>query len=180
MRQNVDTRELARPLVNLLVVARQLRGITAAALARTLGTTQPMFSDWENHKHTPVLSSLANWGAELGYDLSFVPRAQADTAAGQLAEVLLEIEAADTDYERRYDLVIEAMHLARQAGLDAGFGIDTTRDPAMDGYRVVAYIELPHGAQVSWHMPEHGTAWDGHSTGQKYDRCRAYARQVSR
>jgi transcriptional regulator with XRE-family HTH domain len=180
VRQHRDARDIARPLINLLVIARQVRGISGAIFARALGITQPMLCDWETHKHTPQLAALAKWGAELDYDLAFVPRAQADTAAAALAECLLQIEAHDTDYPARYNLVIEAMHLARQAGLDAGFGIDPSADPEMDGFRVVAYIELPHGAQVSWHMPEHGTAWDGHSTDQKYERCRAYARAVTR
>lgn len=41
------------------------------------------------------------------------------------------------------------------------------------GFRPVVYIELPTG-QVSWHMPEHPRAWDGHSTSLKYRRIRQF------
>lgn len=102
-----------------------------------------------------------------------IPTDQAEAAA-LLPEVLATIEEYDTDYTERYSLVIAAIYIAHEAGYPAGFGIDHESGPDMDGYRVVAYVELPTG-QVSWHMPEHPTAWDGHTTEQKYERIRSFA-----
>lgn len=83
------------------------------------------------------------------------------------------------DYELRNDSVIEAVNVARAVGLRAGFAIDRSHDddPEFDGFRVVAYIELPTG-QVSWHLPEHDRRWDGHTTEQKYARIEAYLKGV--
>lgn len=91
-----------------------------------------------------------------------------------LAELLTAIEQHDTDYDTRYSLVLDALARAHHDGLVAGIGIDHISGPDMDGYRTVAYIELPTG-QVSWHLPEHGRVWDGHTTAEKYLRTRAYA-----
>lgn len=80
-----------------------------------------------------------------------------------LQEKLGEIEASDTDYEKRYGLVLEAMYFAYLAGFQVGIGFDG------DTEWPVVYIELPDG-QVSWHMPAHTVQWDGHSTAEKYSR----------
>jgi hypothetical protein len=93
----------------------------------------------------------------------------------RFAELLQSIVDADTDYDQRYGLVLEAVALAYKLGIPAGFGIDRDSGAEMDGYRVVAYIEVPGVGQVSWHMPEHGQPWDGHSTAVKFDRIAAYA-----
>lgn len=85
-----------------------------------------------------------------------------------LRQILREVEAADTDYERREDLVWDAVSLARALGYPAGVRID----PDAPEWPVVL-IELPTG-QVTWHMPQHPTPWDGHDTEEKYRRCRAY------
>jgi hypothetical protein len=82
----------------------------------------------------------------------------------KLCGVLKRIEEHDTDYEVRYGLVLDAIALAHQIGYPAGFRID----PDEPGWPV-AVIELPTG-QVSWHMPEHPTEWDGHETPEKYRR----------
>lgn len=89
--------------------------------------------------------------------------------AAQLARVLRDIEMADQDYTRRYGLVLRAMFTAHYAGFPAGVKID----PAEPDWPVF-YIELPTG-QVSWHMPQHGPEWDGHSTEEKYARINAFA-----
>lgn len=93
-----------------------------------------------------------------------------DTETRTLADVLADIEKHDTDYDVRYGLVIEALHLALTAGYQAGIGIDHSEEV---GFRTVAYIELPTG-QISWHMPEHPKPWDGHTTSLKYRRIRWY------
>lgn len=92
-----------------------------------------------------------------------------------LASILQDIEANDTDYDVRYGLVLQAVHLAHVAGYRAGFSWDFSEDdPDLDGRRVVAYIVLPQG-QVSWHMREFTEPWDGHSTEEKYSRINAFA-----
>lgn len=86
-----------------------------------------------------------------------------------LIALLVMIEEHDTEYEIRYGLVLEAIGYAYEIGYAAGFRIDPT-EPEWP----VAYIELPTG-QVSWHLPQHPVAWDGHDTAEKYRRCREYA-----
>lgn len=79
---------------------------------------------------------------------------------------LLECEAP-VNYPLRNDLVLTALSQARAAGLPAGIRLDP-RTPAWP----VVFIELPTG-QVSWHIPEHGEPWDGHTTEEKYRRVDA-------
>lgn len=86
----------------------------------------------------------------------------------RLGRILANIERYDEDYPKRYGLVLAAIDCAQRAGYQAGFRIDPD-EPEWP----VAYIELPTG-QVSWHMPQHPNPWDGHSTEEKYRRCRAY------
>lgn len=90
------------------------------------------------------------------------------TAAEVLKTTLGDIVAADLDYEARYDLVIQAMHLARMAGLQVGISVDP-KEPEWP----VVFIELPTG-QVSWHMPQHIRDWDGHDTAEKFKRIARY------
>ena len=85
-----------------------------------------------------------------------------------LASLLNAIEANDEKYVTRYALVLHAVAVAVALKLKAGFRIDAS-EPEWP----VAYIELPTG-QVSWHLPQHETAWDGHDTKEKYCRCNAY------
>lgn len=82
----------------------------------------------------------------------------------ELAEVLSEIKKNDNNYDVRYNLVFEALHLALKKGYNAGVRIDS-----LEPEWPVVYIELPTG-QVSWHIPQHNQQWDGHSTEDKYRR----------
>lgn len=91
----------------------------------------------------------------------------------KLKVVLQQLYENDVNYDIRYGLVFEAIHLALQLGLSAGVRIDPS-DPAWP----VAFIELPTG-QVSWHLPEHGPCWDGHTTEEKFQRMFEYIRSVS-
>lgn len=84
----------------------------------------------------------------------------------ELITLLREIEKNDTNYDVRYGLVLKAVSLSHELGLKAGFRIDYA-NPEWP----VAFIELPTG-QVSWHMPEHPIPWDGHTTEEKYERCK--------
>lgn len=80
-----------------------------------------------------------------------------------LKETFRAIEENDTNYQVRYGLVLRALLFAHDLGLPAGIRFDV--DPEWP----VVYIELPTG-QVSWHMPQHVVAWDGHDTSTKYQR----------
>lgn len=91
---------------------------------------------------------------------------------GQLAALLGAIEFNDTEYEPRYGLVLDAVALAHRLGFPAGVRID----PASPDWPV-AFIELPTG-QVSWHLPAHPTAYDGHDTPEKYRRIDRWIRDV--
>jgi hypothetical protein len=94
------------------------------------------------------------------------------TGSGILAMLLEQIEANDTKYDARYGLVLQAVARAHADGLEAGFRLDPS-EPEWP----VAYIALPTG-QVSWHLPQFPHEWDGHSTEEKYARCRAYVAQL--
>lgn len=93
--------------------------------------------------------------------------------SGELARMLWTIEKLDQvgDYAPRNRAVLLAVGAAVNAGYETGFAFDpNAENPA---YPIVAYIQLPFG-QVSWHLPEFGAAWDGHTTEEKYQRCRAF------
>lgn len=92
-----------------------------------------------------------------------------DLRKWQLRERLAEIAEADTDYERRYVLVLDAMHIAATLGYPTGYRID----PAEPEWPV-AYIHLPNAGQVSWHMPQFPDPWDGHDVPEKLRRCRTW------
>jgi hypothetical protein len=78
-------------------------------------------------------------------------------------------------YADRNDLIYAALVQARRAGLSGGIGYDP-HDPR---HPVVVYLQLPTG-QVSWHLPAHSIAFDGHSTQQKYHRIEAFSRSQFR
>jgi hypothetical protein len=88
------------------------------------------------------------------------------SALDQLKAMLVHIERHDTDHERRYGMVLRAVAKAHTLGLVAGIRSDP-QEPEWP----VAFIELPTG-QVSWHLPQHPNAWDGHTTEEKYKRIR--------
>lgn len=98
------------------------------------------------------------------------PEQAVEMKINTVAHLLDQIEQHDTDYERRYRLVLQLVLVARDAGFPAGFRIDPS-EPEWP----VATVELPTG-QVSWHMPQHEQPWDGHDTATKYERCRTFAK----
>jgi hypothetical protein len=95
------------------------------------------------------------------------PRALLEVALIGTLDDLMRADR-ESDYAKRYGLVLAAVDGAHQLGYPAGFAYDhsVSDDPELEGRRIVAYIELPTG-QVSWHMPEYATPWDGHTTEQK-------------
>lgn len=74
------------------------------------------------------------------------------------------IKKYDNDYEKRYDLVLQALYMSNELGYESGIRIDAN-EPKWP----VVYIELPTG-QISWHMPQHSIEWDKHDTESKYKR----------
>jgi hypothetical protein len=90
------------------------------------------------------------------------------TELSELKETLQKIELNDTNYSIRYILVQKAMYLASVLGYKSGVRIDT-EEPDWPVY----VIDLPTG-QVSWHMPAVAVAYDGHTTEEKYKRCRNF------
>lgn len=86
-----------------------------------------------------------------------------------LVALLDTIQANEANYAVRNPLIIQAVSMALRLGMRAGFRLDP-QEPEWP----VAYIELPTG-QVSWHLPQHSVAYDGHTTAQKYQRCRELA-----
>lgn len=72
------------------------------------------------------------------------------------------------NYDKRNVLIYAALSTATDEGLPAGVRLDPN-EPEWP----VVFIELPTG-QVSWHVPQHTTPWDGHSTEEKYRRLRQF------
>jgi hypothetical protein len=72
-------------------------------------------------------------------------------------------------YVQRQKLLLEAIGWAGYEDIPVGFRID----PAEPEWPCV-YFELPTG-QVSWHMPQHPRAWDGHTTLEKWTRIASWA-----
>jgi hypothetical protein len=105
---------------------------------------------------------------------------QAETAQGRddlqalFPELLKELLAADvkaeddeSHYTVRNTLVYMVISVANQLGYQSGFRLDPEYP-----HWPVAYVHLPHGGQVSWHLPEFPDEWDGHSTQEKHVRMR--------
>lgn len=94
-----------------------------------------------------------------------------------LAATLAAIEAHDpsigngVSYRERNFYIVSAVAVALDLGLNAGFAVD----PATPDWPV-AYIDLPHVGQVSWHLPEYIGVYDGHTTAEKYERTAAYVK----
>jgi hypothetical protein len=71
-------------------------------------------------------------------------------------------------YATRNLLVVQALGHAMAAGLPCG--IMTSDDQAWP----LVFIDLPTGAQLSWHMPAYDRPYDGHTTDDKYRRIREF------
>lgn len=74
----------------------------------------------------------------------------------------------DKDYDSRNRAIYLALNRACVVGYACGIRIDP-KEPEWP----VAFIELPTG-QVTWHLPQHPIAWDGHDTEEKYRRLDEY------
>lgn len=110
------------------------------------------------------------YGANLtGLDLVALADALAPALLAKVLRRLEELEtASEIDYAQRNRLVLVAAGLASIVGLEVGIGPD-----AAEPNWPVVYVELPTG-QVSWHLPQHGRPWDGHSTEDKHQRIREF------
>ncbi len=92
------------------------------------------------------------------------------TLEAELAHVLLAIKEADAS--TRYGLILKALALANMCGYQAGIQVDA-REPQWP----LAVIELPNG-QVSFALPQHVRAFDGHTTEDKYRRIAEFMKSV--
>lgn len=92
------------------------------------------------------------------------------TLEAELAEMLLAIR--DSAGPLRYGLILKALALAWMCDYEAGIRVDP-KEPEWP----VAFIGLPTG-QVSWHMPQYRTPYDGHTTEEKYRRIAEFAKSV--
>lgn len=92
-----------------------------------------------------------------------------------LSRLLQVIQETDEQkiYEIRNRAIFSAVGLACALGMACGVRIDPIEPewPAI-------YIELPTG-QVSWHLPVHAVAWDGHTTEEKYARIAKFIEFVT-
>ena len=79
-------------------------------------------------------------------------------------------------YAKRNRQLWQAAGFAASGGLPVGIGYDFGIGDAGDAWPVL-YIELPTG-QVSWQMPPHPEAFDGHDTAEKYRRIWEFADQT--
>ena len=78
----------------------------------------------------------------------------------ELKRVFASIEENETNYDKRYGLVISAMHFAGVLGYPNYIRFD----PEAPGWPVFC-IELPGAGEVSWHMPSTQRDYTGYTTG---------------
>jgi transcriptional regulator with XRE-family HTH domain len=72
----------------LIREARRLGGLTQAALARRLGTTQSAVSSWERGRETPRVDTLARILGACGFEADVTFRRHDDVDRAQLRENL--------------------------------------------------------------------------------------------
>lgn len=79
----------------------------------------------------------------------------------ELLQILLKIEDNYTNYDIRYNLVLEAIGIANKCGYKVGFRLDKDL-PLLEKYEwIVVVIHTPE-KQISWHMPVDQIPYDGH------------------
>lgn len=89
------------------------------------------------------------------------------------------IERTNDAYRQRNALAVAFVKMALLQGWPAGRGLDGREENDMD-WRYVVYVDLPSGAQVSWHMspdcvnlldglPQYGGDWNGEWTAKDVD-----------
>ena len=87
----------------------------------------------------------------------------------ELGSVFIKIVENYTNYEKRYDLVLQALVLARKLGYKCGF----RHDPTEPDWPVIVIV-LPEQGEVSWHMPPVRIEWDKSTSKEGTERCCAY------
>lgn len=110
------------------------------------------------------------------------PEAEANMER-RLSVILTQLLAADakcklSPSEDRYDERTLHMWRAFYQSLMLGYPCGVRIDPQEPAWPVV-YIELPTG-QVSWHIPEHTSPWDGHDFYEKQERMVNYGSYVTK
>ncbi len=74
----------------------------------------------------------------------------------ELCKILEAIELNYTNYDVRFNLVLEALLEARKLNFECGFRVDTN-EPNWP----VIVIYLPDIGEISWHMPPSNIKFDG-------------------
>ena len=94
-----------------------------------------------------------------------------ETQKQSLKSILLKIKEADQEYEKRTQLVYQALALAAQIGYKCGIRYDSDEENA--GQWPVVAIQLPTG-EVSWHCKATDLAFDGYATKTKFERIKTF------
>jgi hypothetical protein len=92
-------------------------------------------------------------------------------SAEALGMTLAEIEANETNYDTRTKLVMEALVMAKHLGYPCGIRFDADGGAQWP----VVVLQLPGVGEVAWHCAAYPGVYDGHTTAQKYERCRVFA-----
>lgn len=93
----------------------------------------------------------------------------------QMANLLQNIMLNETNYSKRYILIMQALKVAKLLEWPCGIGYDPN---GLEGFRIVIYIVIADtGGQLSWHMPEVDFEWDGHTTEEKNNRINVWLAQ---
>jgi hypothetical protein len=95
------------------------------------------------------------------------------TTVTNFADLLIEIEQNETNYDVREGLVYKALALAKELGFKSGVRFD----PTSPDWPVFC-IELPDIGEVAWHCPAFDSPYVEYDTETKYSRCHTYVNWV--
>lgn len=123
--------------------------------------------------------------AQMQVDAAHVTTTTADTMDAKDAEIARLRAQKDGAYSERDQCVALIARMAVALGYRAGLGRHVGGEWD-DDWRNIVFIDLPAG-QVSWHihdselplfdfLGQYEAPWDGHSTAEKYERCRGALR----
>ncbi|MHA1572895.1 MAG: hypothetical protein ACTSX8_02775 [Alphaproteobacteria bacterium] len=89
----------------------------------------------------------------------------------RLCTLLAEIEKNEENYDVRYALVFELLHVAQNEPYKYKTGV---RIDPKDPEWPVFWVILPQAGEVSWHMPSADGNYDGYDTKEKHTRIQDY------
>lgn len=95
-----------------------------------------------------------------------------------LALLLEEIVKFDQDYDKREEMIYQALVEAKYLGLECGIRIPSKDD---DPEWPVVFIDLPeYLGEVAWHIKAVDKVYDGHSTDEKFERISQLSELVAK